>query len=373
MNTYGPTVSGDALANTTVGGPVGGSKCFIRFRAEQSSSLVSVRLPILSADNPGYGAGTGGAWRMSLHHDDGTPDHYPDPAPIFTRNMSAYDKTVNGRSVTMFGPPLVAGRLYHLVIENVDTEPTRNYFSINTWARLSPSPESHPRFPSINWGHGYFHASKWYDRPGCSPIAEIRYANGQSQGACYGEASYMVPPGLGRPANESLVGRISGTAMVRERFTVTGGDRIVTGVGVRVLKDASRKEDCLLTSIHDDSGEDIACAAFISLDIEHGPAPTPSLTPSSNDLGARAIWITATFVKPITLLNGATYSLRLASPTGTYWAWGQRRLTFYGYSPATCFTDGWAEYTVDGHEWAPLGRVARENDLQFFLSIEATP
>lgn len=369
---YGPAIGGDALGNIAVGGPVGPKKAFIRFRAEQSSPLVSVTLPFLSADYPGYGGGTGGNWTVQLHADDGTANHFPVGSPLATKSVNA-KSTSSAASITSFtsGYSTTAGVIYHLVIENVDPNPTVNFFSINNWVRLSftEGGSLNPRCADTDWGAGYYHGGAWHNCAGACPIADLAYGNGAHQGMCYGEASYCCPPGESACSADQLVGQIKGsTRMVRERFTVSGGDRLVGGVGIRLLRMSGAASD-LRVSLRNSAGTEVDFAMIPASSVAIGPAPSYSLPASWNDLGQNARWVTANFNQLHMLTNGETYHLQFSCTQGTYWAWVIRRLTAeYGYSPATAFADGWAEYTADGTTWNPLGRVRQQNDLQFYFT-----
>ncbi|MBM4195401.1 MAG: hypothetical protein FJ202_13640, partial [Gemmatimonadetes bacterium] len=364
---YGAGIGGDALGNTVLGGPVGPKKYFIRFRATQSSQIESVTFPFLSADYPGYGAGTGGNWTLKLIADDGSENHFPTGPALAVRSVSAMPTSSAARTITFSSAPTtVEGVLYHLVMENIDANPTANYFSINSWVRLSftEGGQLNPQFADSDWGSGYFHAGAWMNCKNSCPIAEIAYANGMRQGMSYGEASYVCPPGQGNCSSEQLVGRIDGpTRMVRERITITGGDKTVCGIGIRLLRNPGPASD-LFVSLRDGANVEIASTRVEAAEVAVGPAPTYSLPATWDDLGQKARWVTAEFDDIHSLIDGQTYYLQFASMQGTYWAWVNRRLTpEYAYSSATAFVDGWAEYTIDGTSWLPLGRVGHQSDL----------
>lgn len=368
---YGPGIGGDSLGNTTVGGPVGPKKCFIRFRAQQSSSLVKVTIPFLSADYPGYGGGSGGEWKLGLFADDGSSGHFPTGAPITSLTVHASTESDVERVFVFPKAFKVAkGLLYHFVIENVDPNPLVNYFSINNWVRLSftEGGQLNPRFSTIDWGGGYFFAGSWITKASSCPIADITYGNGAHQGVSYGEASYTCPPGQGSCTNDQLVGRVDGhTHMIRERFTVSGGTRVIRGIGIRLLRSPGTTSDLVVT-LRNSADVELDVATIPASSVPVGPAPSFSLPASWDDLGQNARWVTASFSGPNTLNDGDTLYLRFASTQGTYWAWVMRRLTpEYSYAPATAFCDGWSEYTTDGTTWRSLGRVDYQNDLQFYL------
>jgi hypothetical protein len=149
--------------------------------------------------------------------------------------------------------------------------------------------------------------------------------------------------------------------MVREHFTVSGGDKVVTGAGVRLLKIAGGTEP-LTVQLEDASGNVIDSFTIPASSIADG-------TNNPGDLGPNAKWVAGSFTSPQTLVNGTTYSLRFSTgPNTTYWAWVNRRLSDYGYTTATYFADGKAQKTTDGSTWSSLGRVANQNDLQCYFT-----
>lgn len=371
---YGSAIAGDALANTQVGGPVGPKKVFIRFRAGQSSPIVSMRFAFLSSDYPGYGAGTGGLWTLSLYADDGSDEHFPAGDPLMPPQQVPADKiSDNGKKIVLAQPyAATAGKIYHFVFENID-QPAINYFSINSWYRRIPEGgQLNPKNPDSDWGIGYYYGGVWTNRKSFSPIAEVMYGNGGYQGMSYGEASYACPtiPGQGTCINQQLVGQIEGPSKtIRQTFTVSGGNKLVSGLGIRLLRQPGAVSD-LTVSLRNASDQEIASAIIPASSVAEGPAPTYSYPASWDDVGQNARFVTAAFSQSHTLIEGQTYSLRFSNSQGTYWAWVIRGMTpFYGYSPHTAFADGWSEYSVNGGStWESLGRVYRESDLQFYLT-----
>lgn len=371
---FGPGISGDALGNSTIGGPVGAIKTCARFRAEQSSPLISILFAFLSADEPGYGAGSGGNWRLRLFADDGSANHFPAVTPLASVDVLANGVTENDREIVFSTPyTTIKGDLYHLVFENTDGSPTTNYFSVNNWVRkeLDPGEIAYPRFSNYDWGTAYYFGGNWIERPNYLPIMEIEYGNGSRQGMCYGEASYACPEDDVTCFNQKLVGEINGESkMVRERFTITGEPLVVTGFGLRVLRAEGTISD-LYVSLRDEDNMEIETVRLTASSIMTGPAPTYGFAVDEwDDLGHSARWAIGNFKSVHSLVPRADYSLVLSSPSGTYWAWVMRRLTSgYQYSSIGAFSAGFAEYTTNGGSfWLPLGRVAGDSDLQFYLN-----
>jgi hypothetical protein len=363
---YGPGIAGDTLANTRTGSAV--TACFFRFKAEQSSPLLSFIWYYLAADSPSYGSGTGGTIRVELKAVDG--NGFPTGSALATQNLPA-QAAGDADRVTSFSSPYTttAGIIYALVITNTDANPSANNFSTDCWtdhtSGLPGGPDfdaTHysPRFLKTDFGHGYLQGSTWQEREHYLPVLSIAYANGQHQGMSYGEASY-------NPTTQ--VGRIEGGSyMVRERFVVTGGSRTVTGVGIRLLRLSSSGTGALTITLRNSSDVVLATATIAAASIATGSAPNGQQ--DSIGLGYNQRWVAANFGSPVTMLNGQEYRLRFSCPAGTtYYAWVMRRLTTsgYAYATVTAFTDGYAEKTTDGTNWSGLGRVAGYNDLQFYL------
>lgn len=361
---YGPGVSGDALGNSSLAGPGGAIKTLARFRAEQTSPLTSIYFAYLSADYPGYGGGTGGNWRLRLHDDDETENHFPKTAYLASVDVAPAATSDNDKQVTFSAPYTVTkGKIYHLVFENVDADPITNFCSMNNWVRKSVDSGEipHPKYPNFDLGTAYYYGGTWIERRNYLPLIQINYGNGQVQGMSYGEASYAEP---------LTVGEINGgTKMVRERFTISGEEVVASGVGIRVLRTASTSTD-LFVSLRDQYNSEIETVRIPVAEIMVGPAPTYGSAPDEwDDLGANARWVSVNFSGAYTLEVGKEYSVRLSSSGGTYWAWVMRRMTSgYLYADATAFYDGFAEYTLNGgSSWSGLGRVPGDSDLQFYL------
>lgn len=361
---YGPGIGGDALANTRLGGPVNTTKIFNRFRAEQSLQLTSFRFYLIGVAT-GYGAGTGGVWTASIFNDDGSANHFPAGDALAVQQVAAQTPSDAGRIITFSNPAtLVAGTLYHLVYENIDASPTQNYFSPDYWFYMEfPNGafegRLNPRFPTTDWSHGYKITtdSTWTLRPSYAPILELIYADGSSQGMSYGEASYAA----------GQVGKITGTNMVRENFTVSNGTFTCSFLGFRILRDQATGSGALTIYIADGSGNVLKNLSVPGANITAGPAFDPAGSDAVK-LGAAAKWYEVSLGGSMTFQDGASYRLRFVSTTSTtYWAWVNRHLNSYGYLATTYFSDGEAQKSSDGTSWSSLGRVAGQNDLQFYF------
>lgn len=365
---YGSGICGDTLANTRVGGPTPSSpatKVLYRFRSPVSSALNSFAFYFLSADSPGYGAGTGGTWVAELFAVGA--DNYPTGAALASQSVAADSTGKTRKSVTFSSPySCVSGTLYALVFRNTDASPTANYFSVDCWYPGSGASGSgysgriHPRFADTDWAHAYYDntSSVWVTRDGYAPILDLTFADGSHHGMSYGEASYNPT---------SQVGRITSTThKVRQRFTVSGGSRTVTGAGIRLLKITGTTTGLTVT-LKNSGGSTIDSFTIAASLINTGSAPNGSA--DSTGLGYDQRWVSGSFAAQQTLSNGTEYILEFSTDaSGDYYTWVQRKLSgSYSYDTSTAFADGYAEKTTNGSAWSSLGRVANENDLQFFF------
>lgn len=368
---YGPGIGGDSLANTTLG--TAGSQDQLvsidRFRAPVTASLDSVTVYWLGADDNGYSGGDP-AHRFAIYALDG--QGYPTGSALATEDFaSGYNYHDADRVVTFSpAPALTAGTRYCLYAENTDASPSSKFFALDRWCYLDGGSigfpgATNPRFADADWSHAYKETGgAWVERPGYTPIVQYAFSDGTRHGQCYGEASY----GSGE------VGRIEGgSRMVRERFTVSGGSRTVTGAGIRILR-LPTTSSALTVRLEDDSGALIDSFDIAASAVATGPAPDGTAGDDTG-LGRQARWVEGTFASSRTLSDGTTYRLRLSTTGGAYYAWVNRRLN-YGYSnydAATAFADGVGsyggpEYTTDGgSNWSGLGSATNKHDLQFFF------
>jgi hypothetical protein len=341
---YGPGLNADALANTQVGGP-GGNAVSQRFRAGSSGPLLSVRVFLIwDLHKPGYCAGTGGTVRVDLLADDGSASHLPAGPPLASAtygNILASDFY----PLLTFAQPatLAAGALYHLRFTNVDPDPVANYVSVDslyTDAQTAPiQPVASDLDAAVLLRQG---SSPWQVRPGFTPVAEYRLATG-SQGQGYME----VWSGNAKA--------ISGQAMVRERFTVSGPSFTTSRVMVRLRRDAG------------------ASALTLRMELGDGTTLMTCAQPAASALLGASSWVTFPLPAPLTLATGGTYHLALECPGDTrYSAFPYRKGTDKGFSGATLFLDGYAQFTTTGpggwagwDQWGQPDR--RDGDLQFLF------
>jgi len=358
---YGPCIGADSLANTPIG--KGGIQVSCRFRADPGGVFQGARPYLIwSFKRPGYHAGTGGTLKVQLQEDDGTPEHRPSGQVLATsvRRLAlvATSDRFYPRLVFDRAPVLRRGRLYHLVFSNTDPDPEHQFVSINALFLKSGSAPLQPGQADTDWAMLMRSRTspEWAvrrtpgTREGFTPILEIDYAGGRSQGMGYVEFWMGAP----RP--------VSGPARVREVFTVTGPPRQAASVSVRVRRLGGGAP--LTLGLEQEDGKVLARGAT--------QGPPPDCTPSGA-LGGCG-WATLTFPGPVPLVPGRTYHLVLSAPAqARFEAFPMRKGTDKGFSAATLFTDGHAEFSAAGPwaGWEQWGQRGLTNaDLQFFFRLE---
>ena len=354
---YGSCIQADALANTPIG--KAGLAVSYRFRAKPGGPLQAIRPYLIwSFKKQGYHAGTGGMLKVELQADDGSAAHLPSGKALATvvQRMAIVPTSDRFFPQLYFdrAPILEAGKLYHVVFTNTDPDPDGNFVSVNALFNRAAGAPQQPGLPDTDWAMLFRSKAKpaWVPRctPGehesFTPILEVDYANGQSQGMGYIEFWMGAP----KP--------IAGAASVRELFTVTGPARRVTSVAVRVrLLEGGAP---LQVRLEGGDGQVLATGKGDGL-------PPASPTSSLGGCG----WVTCALPGDAQLSPGKTYRLVLTCPgSGKYEAFPMRKGTDKGFSDATLFGDGHAEYN-DGHGWAgweQWGKRGLTNaDLQFYF------
>jgi hypothetical protein len=359
---YGPAIRGDALANTPIG--KGGIQVSCRFRADPGGVFQGARPYLIwSFRRMGYHAGTGGILKVELQTDDGTAAHRPSGQVLATHvqrlALVATSDRFYPRLAFDRAPALTPGAFYHLVFSNTDPSPESNFVSVNALFLKSSSPPLQPRLADADWAMLMRSRTspEWAvrrtagTREGFTPILEIDYAGGKSQGMGYMEFWMGAP----KP--------ISGPRQVREVFTVTGAERQAGSVTARVRRLSGTAP--LVLRLEQADGKLLA----------EGKAEgaLPACTPTASLGGCD--WATFTFPETQALVSGRSYHLVLSAPaTARYEAFPMRKGTDKGFSDATLFPDGHAEYS-DGGAWAgweQWGKRGLTNaDLQFFFRLKS--
>jgi len=343
---YGSGLGADALANTVVGGPSLDAVSY-RFQARHASALKGIRVFFIwSLLKTGYQAGEGGTIQVDLEADDGTAAHNPGGVPLASLSYSNIISQNNNYPELRFPAPvaLKGGAFYHLVFTNVDPAPALNYISLDA---LYTDAATVPMQPSLTDASSAVlvraGGGPWKLRQNFTPILELDYADGGSQGNGYMEVWSTNPK------------TVSGAVQAREAFKVSGPSRTFTRIMVRLQRLAGSSP--LTVRLEEADGTLI----------EQGAVPAASVLPGA------AAWATATFPLTTVLATGVSYHLVLSSPADTqYSVYPIRKGQDKGFSNYTLFPDGCAQFsTTGGASWAGWDMWGTPNlttsDLQFMF------
>ncbi len=357
---YGSGIGVDSKSNWYIGGG-NSAQASIRFRASTSSQLTKIIVQMRGGVNPDgsrYSDGTGGTVRVRLQTDDGTSNHRPSGNSLATLSFVPGNPTGGWGTFDTYTFPsptsVTANTLYHLVFDNTDPAQTTNYVSINniiTFAAYTP------RQPALSDDFAFLYAdpSPFNLKPQETADIDIIYADGTHDGQAYSQSRCDI---------EGSAGIISGSSnMVREHFTVSGGNKIVTQAWVRV-KRISGSGDLTLRL---EKGDGTL--------IEQGTVPASSV--SIRSIGCDINneprdWVNITFSAPQTLANTQTYNLSLSTAAGTEYIMTAVQVDNINPMLSRRFTDGKGQYTTDGgsswndiYLWAPFAP-----SMQFYFNTQ---
>ena len=195
-----------------------------RFLANHTGTLNKLLFYlIVNASKSGYNAGTGGTLSIQLETDDGSSAH--NPSGVVLGSATIPQPSVTFPVVTLSSAPqVVAGNLYHVVFTNIDPNPTCNYVSVDELYMYNPLNPMQPLFSDTDWTTLIYYQNAWSVLRYNTPILQATFADGFTQGCGYMEVWVGVPA------------PISGAEAGREQFTVSGANRAVSSVSVRVAR-----------------------------------------------------------------------------------------------------------------------------------------
>ncbi len=350
---YGTGIGYDTKANIPIG--ESGQKMAIRFKSTTTSALNSVKFVQRGNNGNYYSLGSGGTTTLTVQADDGSG--HPNGTALATTSYTCPSNPSSNwetYAAPAFSSPatLTAGKIYYIVFTNPSTS---NWISVNSvYAYNSVTPRQ-PIFSDAEFGVMYTTGAWGGINQGYTPVVDLAYANGTHAGQAYYEA--MI----------DKFGTISGGGMVREVFTVSGGNRTIQKAGLRVRRGSGSSP--LVLTLETSGGSVLATASSSN-------STSISATSPGGDNGG-SVWATVTFSAPITLTNGTSYSLRASAASGTtYYSHPIRSGTPPGFLTGQDFNSysfrdgsgsgGGGQYTT-GSGWSALYAYAPQ-DLQFYLS-----
>lgn len=347
QSTYGSGVNSDSLNNITVG--PSGHQVSYRFLANQTGTISKVHFYlIVDGSHAGYNAGTGGTLLIRLETDDGTTAHNPSGKVLGSYKIEHPSNPFPVISLSP-APKVESGQLYHLVFSNVDGNPTENYVSVDDLYMSHPLDPMQPKVSNedcatlIDWSSG-----SWGVYDYNTPIFEFDFSDGSSMGQGYMEVWVGAPESIG------------GTRAVREEFTVSGENRVVSKFSVRVARTSGSAP--LTIRLEYGNGQLI----------EQGTIPSADVAESSSS-NPQYHWVTYTFAALRTLFKGDTYHIDLEASSGTsYQVFPVRKGSAQLFANTTYFPDGYAQFKngaswVGWTQWGVTNRT--DGDLQFYFTM----
>jgi hypothetical protein len=238
---------------------------------------------------------------------------------------------------------------------NTDPNPSRNFISVDDVCVWHPTK---PRQPTISdTDLAVLFGIKEVDTD--SPIFQLNYADGATQGQGYKESWNY----------ESEY--ISGASKVRELISVSGTDRTVVSVSVRVNRVSGMK--ALSVTLATDSGSILEQGEIPAATFQAGERLT---TNSYASQYVKPVWGTYTFSSLHTLISGKKYQLILSAPSDTvYQGYATQRASGYKFSSRTFFADGYGQFSHDnGSTWIGFRQTEdsvnhTDADIQFYFTL----
>jgi hypothetical protein len=360
-NIYGSAMNIDTRNNYSVATGANANVDLLswRFIASRSSAIQTVRWQ--QRTGTGYSNGNGGTYRLTLRADDGTANHLPGSilatsADYSPGNPGTYEKL---EAMTFPSPYTVtAGTTYHLVLENVHASQATNYISVNCSMIFGTTLT--PRQPAFTQDFAVLtYRGSWQLRGQDTANIEIKYADLSYDGNGF-SAVYQAGYGL-----------ISGTSlMVRENFTVSGGNKTVVSIYVRV----GRQSGTSLLSIRLEDG----AGSLLSEGLASDSGSTVPITVPNTD-SSNGAWVHRLLPAQVTLTDNTNYHIRLSCAAGTQYSmvpiqhgillppgnWG----TDWRYLLSRHFPDGAMQKTTNGSSWAtPYGGLPLNMQMYMVLA-----
>lgn len=352
---YGAAIANDGLDNNRVGTPGGELfRAAYVFKAEQSSSIDSIRWYLIGVAEAGYSAGDGGTEQWELRTVDGS---YMPTSTVLATSTSANAGVNTGYRVSTFPSPytVTAGSYYALVVNNIHANPTDNYFSVDNLLDWNNTPPVNPRFEDdanawkLVWSRAAVSSGAW-SAINRTPILDITYGNAQHQGQ-----GYLEVWGLG---GSDGTNRADGTNRVRELITPASTIN-VTHVGLRLCK-TSGGTNALSVRLETSAGSEIETVTIAAASI-------PNFSGSIRNGNA---WVEVAFASTRTLTAANTYHLECSTTASTIYHFEASAHGTGSYHSSTYFNEGRMQ-KYNGSAWSNVlngsGVASADADLQFYL------
>jgi hypothetical protein len=354
---YGPGVrTMDALGNLRVG-MIGSSQYSIahRVRAVKSGYLAAVK-PIWAAANqstsPGYSSGNGGVIRIRVYADDGTGAHAPNLASAPLAEAQHVPQLSNGAhtlpgsnhmqiALTSYAP-LVEGKLYHIVYENIASDPANNFISIDNQVALTGNGRADRWLNPTDWavqfgsrsGSGAYVWKDWTTTPTSenlyySPATQLTMADG----TIFGNGN--METGNVEGGRQWI---IASNTPVRERFTPSQA-RSISALSFHT---AASVAGSLLWEIR--QGASVLASGMVS-------ESTPNYYSQALYSGKFGVykWYDVVLPQTLNLAAGTTYDVAFTPQGSSQWRFAdQSNGSAYGFSFPAAFSDSQSQHYYNG-------------------------
>lgn len=358
---YGPGVfTMSTLYNVPIGIEGGMDKiASLRFRAVVSGPLQKIRL--YWPTGSGYSAGTGGRIRITVLPDDGSDKHLPVlDGTLLARthftpglNPNSPQSLLDEITFEQNPRPLVAGELYHVVLENVDPQPSTNFISVNNV--LVPRPIGRPArwLNDSDWATllgrrapGSGANRTWLDLTATgsgdkliAPIMQLTTTGGASQGSSDMESGSVDP---------ERTYETDASRPVRERF-IPSADKRVTGVSVAAV--ATLAGDLRWRFLE---GSRELASGVVRDEARFSPHLMGHRTVNGEKKPVHVtnfVWYDAPIPQDVTLHAGNTYDLELRPEGSSRWKFAAHRNgSGRGFTWPAAFTESRAQH-LHGDQW----------------------
>lgn len=358
---YGPGVfTMSTLYNVPIGIEGGMDKiASLRFRAVVSGPLQKIRL--YWPTGSGYSAGTGGRIRITVLPDDGSDKHLPVlDGTLLARthftpglNPNSPQSLLDEITFEQNPRPLVAGELYHVVLENVDPQPPTNFISVNNV--LVPRPIGRPArwLNDSDWATllgrrapGSGANRTWLDLTATgsgdkliAPIMQLTTTGGASQGSSDMESGSVDP---------ERTYETDASRPVRERF-IPSADKRVTGVSVAAV--ATLAGDLRWRFLE---GSRELASGVVRDEARFSPHLMGHRTVNGEKKPVHVtnfVWYDAPIPQDVTLHAGNTYDLELRPEGSSRWKFAAHRNgSGRGFTWPAAFTESRAQH-LHGDQW----------------------
>jgi hypothetical protein len=369
---YGPGIAIDSKSNRRIGdgGPGDNRSISHRFIASTTSRAVSLSWELRLGS--GYSLGDGGILKISLQTDDGTSNHFPSGKILDSYTFTPGNSSTGGRNVRQNFPnkPLLnEGQIYHVVFENISSDPVNNYVSVNeifnykAYNPRQPNPDFAGIYAVLNGNKGV-----WSLDNNHTAQMDLAYENGIHDGQAYSQAMWNQP---GSSSDPELVGIIEGQRQARELFTVQESNKTVTAAFVRVAQEYG--SGSLNIALKNSSGAILGQGSVLASEISDYAADPNWYLAQRGDQNIAGDWVSIKFNSPITLNSGSTYQLVMTAPSGTKYAMSPIR--YQGWDEVThasfAFREGRAQMSSDGGiTWENNYSFQPYNNYQFYFTLQ---